>query len=99
MYEYEEETDDIINRNHRWSTYISYGRPIMEILELDVITYFQPALNNWNDLRGSIEAQIKIKITEKLFFELRQSIFFDTNPPEEIRNIFYNFSNGLRYEF
>lgn len=99
MYEYEEEAYDIINRNHRWNTYVSYGRPIKEILELDLITYFQPALNNWNDIRGSIEAQIKIKITEKLFFELRQSIFFDTDPPDEIRNIFYNFSNSLRYEF
>lgn len=99
MYEYEEESTDIINRNHRWSTYISYGRPIKEILEIDLITYFQPALNNWNDIRGSVEALIKIKITEKLLFELRQSIFYDTNPPEDIRNIFYNFSNGLRYEF
>lgn len=99
MYEYEEETTGLINRNHRWSSYISYGRPIKEIIELDLISYFQPALNNWNDIRGSIEAQIKIRITQKLFFELRQSIFFDTSPPEEIRNIFYNFSNGLRYEF
>jgi len=99
MYEYEEETTGQINRNHRINSYISFGKPINDIFLIDVLAYFQPALNAFKDIRTSIEATVTITITKSLRFNLRQSIMHDSNPPEGIRNTFYNFSNGLVYEF
>jgi hypothetical protein len=99
MYEYEEETTGVINRDHRISAYISYGKPINEVFLLDVIAYLQPALNRFKDIRTSVEALLEINITKSLRFRLRQSIMFDSRPPEGIRKTFYNFSNGLLYEF
>jgi hypothetical protein len=99
MYEYEEETTGQINRNHRINSYVSFGKPINDIFLIDILAYFQPALNAFKDIRTSIEATVTITLTKSLRFNLRQSILYDSQPPEGIRNTFYNFSNGLVYEF
>lgn len=99
MYEYEEESTGRINRDHRISSYVSYGKPINDIFLFDAIAYFQPALNRFKDIRLSIEAFLEINITKSLRFRLRQSIHFDSAPPEGVRNTFYNFGNGLVYNF
>jgi hypothetical protein len=99
MYEYEEESTGKINRDHRISSYVSYGMPFKEIFLIDVIAYFQPAMNKYRDVRTSVEAVFEITITKSLRFRLRQSIMYDSKPPEGIRNVFYNFGNGLVYNF
>lgn len=100
MYEYEEETyEGIINRHHRLNLFTSFGFEIGKLATVSIIGYYQPDLLHWNDFRTSIEATIDFRLTGKLSFRFQHSLFYDSNPPDEIRNTFYNFRNGLRYSF
>jgi hypothetical protein len=100
MYEYEEETYiNIINRAHRMNSYVSLGFNIGKYAKVDIIAYYQPDFAQWNDFRTSVEATIDFKISERLSFRLQHNLFYDSRPPMEIRKTFYNFRNGLRYQF
>lgn len=99
MAEYEEETTGVVNRAMRLSQYISVGFPFAKIFTVDAIAYYQPDLSLWQDFRTSIEARLEVRITAKLTLELRQNVVYDSHPPEGIRHVFYNLSNGVRYRF
>ncbi len=100
MYEYEEETEkNIINRAHRLSNYVSFGFKIGKYATFDIIAYVQPDILYWSDFRTSIEATIDLRISERLSFRMLHNYFYDTRPPSGIRPAFYNFRNGLRYQF
>lgn len=99
MYEYEEEVTDKIIRVHRANFYFSAGFPIGSIIHLDAIAYFQPNLVYFADLRTSIELIVDVHITRRLSLMLVHSLIYDGEPPEGVRNVFYNFRNGLRYRF
>ncbi|MEX0813396.1 MAG: DUF481 domain-containing protein [Chitinophagales bacterium] len=99
MYEYEEETTGIINRVHRMSAYVSLGIPIHKRFFIDMIAYYQPNIVDWKNYRSSIQASLEISIIKKLILEIRLGLLYNSRPPEEIRNTFYNFSNGLKFRF
>jgi hypothetical protein len=99
MPELETETTGIVNRHLRVSHYISFGFPIADRITFDLIGYFQPDLFNVNDFRISGQAIMEMKLTKKISFLFAHSLFHDTRPPEGIRILFYNFRNGLTYEF
>lgn len=99
MAEYEEETTGIVNRAMRLSQFLSIGFPFARIFSVDAIAYYQPDLSLWEDFRTSIEARLEIRITAKLTLELRQNVVYDSRPPEGIRHVFYNLSNGVKYRF
>jgi len=99
MAEYEEETTGVVNRAMRMSQFLSIGFPFAKIFTVDAIAYYQPDLSFWEDFRTSIEARLEIRITARLTLELRQNVVYDSRPPEGIRHVFYNLSNGVRYRF
>jgi len=99
MGEHEIETTEKLNRHLRLSQYFSIGFPIGKVMTFDFISYFQPDLLNLSDFRTSGEAIFDIHITKRLSFRMVHSLFYDSDPPEEIRNMFYNFRNGLTYRF
>lgn len=99
MYEYEEETTEKIVRAHRANFYFSAGFPIGNIIHIDAIAYYQPNLRYLADVRTSVELILDVHITQSLSLMLVHSLIYDGDPPEEVRNLFYNFRNGLRYRF
>ncbi|MBA3899894.1 MAG: DUF481 domain-containing protein [Bacteroidetes bacterium] len=99
MYEMEEETTDLKNRHHRTSTYVSFGFPLAKAITVDFIGYFQPDMMNVSDFRASVEAIVELKISKRMGFRLAHGFFHDSKPPAGIRRNFYNFRNGLKYEF
>ncbi len=99
MYEYEEETTGKINRTHRNSNYISFGFPIKNNIVIDMISYFQPDIFNFSDFRFSAQGTMEIRLIGKLSYLLSLNYQHDAFPPEGIRKTYYNFRNGLRYNF
>lgn len=97
MYEYEEETTGIINNHHRMSSYISTGWQASKAVHFDLIGYYQPDLTNFIDFRVSSEITMEIKVSRRLSYRVALAYFYDAKPPEEIRNVFYNFRNGLKF--
>lgn len=98
MREYEEETTGRINRHHRLNNVLSFGWPINDKVNLNMIAYYQPDMQNFKDFRFSSEASIQIKILKRLTFKYSMAWFYDENPPEEINRIFYNIRNTLLFE-
>jgi hypothetical protein len=99
MYEIEHELTGFKNHHHRFSNYISFGLPIGKQISLDFIGYYQPDINNPKDFRVSTQIQLDMRITEKFGFRMSGSWFYDSYPPEGIRNAFFNFRNSFRYTF
>lgn len=98
MLEYEEETTDIINRHQRWNNMLSVGWPINNKVDLDLITYYQPDIMNFKDFRISSEIMLKINIIKRLNLKYSMALFYDADPPEGIRNVFYNIKNTLSFD-
>lgn len=99
MFEYEEETTGKINLALRNSNYVSLGFPIGSNIIIDMISYFQPDIFNFNDYRFSAQGVMQIKLSEKLSYNLSINYIHDEVPPEGIRKTYYNFRNGLKYNF
>lgn len=98
MREYEEETTGIINRHHRLNNVLSFGWPINDKIDLNLIAYYQPDMQNFKDFRFSSEAGVEIEILKRLTFKYSMAWFYDENPPEGINRIFYNIRNTLLFE-
>jgi hypothetical protein len=99
MHEKEEEHTDAINNHHRVSNYFSVGVPVTEHITVDFISYYQPDIFNMADYRLTGEAIIEMRLNKRVAFRFAHSLFYDTRPPEGIKNMFYNFRNGLKIEF
>jgi hypothetical protein len=99
MREHEEEHTDIINNHHRISNYLSVGFPITEHITVDFISYYQPDVFNVSDYRLTGEAIIEMRLNKRVAFRFAHSLFYDSRPPVDIKNMFYNFRNGLKLEF
>lgn len=99
MYEYEEETTGKINRAHRNSNYISFGFHIGRNITIDMISYFQPDIFNFSDYRFSAQGVLEFKLSEKFSYNLSINYLHDEVPPEGIRKTYYNFKNGLEFNF
>jgi hypothetical protein len=98
MREYEEETTERINRHHRLNNVLSFGWPINDKIDLNMIAYYQPDMQDFKDFRFSSEASIQIKILKRLTFKYSMAWFYDENPPEGINRVFYNIRNTLMFE-
>lgn len=98
MREYEEETTGLINRHHRLNSVLAFGWPINDKVNLNLIGYYQPDLQNFKDFRFSSEASIQIRILRRLTFKYSMAWFYDENPPAGINRIFYNIRNSLLFE-
>jgi hypothetical protein len=100
MFEYEElDSNSVINRDHRISSYISFSWKINDILSLANTTYFQPLINNFSDFRISSQTDLKFKISKKFAYTLGYNHYFDTDPPLGVVNTIYSLENKLSFAF
>lgn len=100
MYEYNEERDpDLEFRDHRMSTYASFGLQPFKNASLSNTTYYQPVINDLDDLRLSSQTTLAINLTSRLLFSSTFSITHDTRVPEDVENTIYSLRNGIRWNF
>jgi len=83
----------------RGNIYLSLNFNIKENLRFGHITYYQPALSYFSDYRLSSETSMRIKISTKLTYKVSFNFSYDSDPPDEVQNLFYSLNNGISYIF
>ena len=98
MYQYEVEsvTNDT-RRENRLSSYLSFSINPRPNFRLAHISYIQPLIADFRDIRLSSKTTLNINLTNKLLFQTSFSITFDSRLPVDIPNTIYSFDNGLRW--
>ncbi|MBX7095809.1 MAG: DUF481 domain-containing protein [Flavobacteriales bacterium] len=99
MGEYEEEAKGKINRQIRYSTFISFDFQFNKTTGINSITYIQPDVISPDDIRVSSETSLRFNITQKLKFKLVYSLQYDSFPPEGAPKTMYFISNVFGFEF
>ncbi|MCH9650095.1 MAG: DUF481 domain-containing protein [Deltaproteobacteria bacterium] len=106
MFEFErldvpvEGPDDLESRHHRWTNYISIkiNTPDDRLLFVNTL-YVQPRFDQPDDLRLLDEAELQIKITDRVSFGLSASLAHDSDPPEGIKETDITIVNRFRVKF
>jgi len=100
MYEYEELYDsDILNHNHRLSSYISSNLKIKDNLSLINTTYFQPKINKYSDYRLLSQSDLKVGITKHFSFLISYIYFYDAFPAIGVPKETQYLANSIAYNF
>ncbi len=101
MYEYEQRSDSLRTKPEfaRMASYVSVSWDISENLNFKNITYYQPAFTDFENYRVSSETSFGLKISNALTFKVSFQTTYDSNPPEDIQELFYNWKNALIYKF
>jgi hypothetical protein len=101
MYEFEQLSDSLKTEKRigRLSSYLSLNWDILPNLTFTNISYYQPAFQNPQNFRLSIENNLELKITHSLSFKIGFQANYDSKPPEDIQKLFYYWENALSYEF
>ena len=71
----------------RVSTYLTFNVALAEYLNLISITYYQPEIGNWNDLRVLSENAIAVAVTEQLDLLIGFNLRYDSEPPDDIKDL------------
>lgn len=98
MYEYEELTTDVIERNFRQSTYLLFFIRL-KALEFQTINYYQPKLTEFNDYRFSSSSSVQFTIRRWLKYNVSFDLLYDSKVPNSIPDLVFTFRNGLGVEF
>ena len=103
MYEYNELSEsNIIYRDHRMSSYLTFNVPLSGAAALSNTTYYQPRLPNFEFPRISTVTTLEVGLTEKLRVTSKFSLTYDERVNRdlpEVPALTYNWTNGLRYAF
>ncbi len=99
LYEYEDLIKDTtINKNLRIST--STGITwLLKNMTFSLIAYYQPLPSDFADYRISGITRLKFHISKHLGWSNSFQFNYDTRPPENFPELFYNFSSGLTWDF
>ncbi len=94
--EYEElQTDKVINRSYRWSSYLSWFIS-RKTWSCTAVHYIQPNIMDFKDLRYSGQLTIGIKLNKHLDLRLEGNLFHDSKPPVNVRPTVFNTTVGIR---
>ena len=103
MYEYEETSEDpeqlVYNKDHRLSSYVSFGFQFNEFVSLTNVTYFQPNLSKLNDYRLTTNLLLNAAFSKWVGFKVSINLVYDNQPPLTVPNAMYDLSTGLYFRF
>lgn len=99
MFEYEELTTGIIERNFRQSTYLLFFFALPSGIEFQTINYYQPKLDNFSDFRLSHSSSFEFGILSWLRYNVSFNLLYDSAPPIDIPDLIFALRNGLAMEF
>lgn len=98
MYEYEELTTGIIERNFRQSSYVLFFIAFKKF-EFQTINYYQPRLDYFNDFRISSSNNIEFGVLRWLRFVTSLDLTYDSRPPDAVPDLVFTFRNAIKLEF
>lgn len=85
---------------NRVSTYMAASIKLpKDIGEFDIVTYYQPYLNNFCNYRLNNQASLVFNITNHIKLTNTISLLFDASPPIGISKNNLNFTNGLKITY
>ncbi|MEN9613092.1 MAG: hypothetical protein RLZZ628_3906 [Bacteroidota bacterium] len=92
---------EVLENNHRLSSYLSFNFKINSFSKFSSTTYFQPLLNQLNNYRLASESALVFGLSKKWSFKGSFTINYDNDPrlPVNFPDLTYNWVNGLRYDF
>jgi hypothetical protein len=92
---------EVLENNHRLSSYLSFNFKINSVSKFSSTTYFQPLLNQLNNYRLSSESALVFGLSKKWSFKATFTMNYDNDPrlPVNFPDLTYNWVNGLRYDF
>lgn len=97
FYEYEDiRTSGIINDGIRWSNYLSWFIDPKTNFTFSAATYFQPLITDFSDFRFMGQYALTFHLFKRVDFRVEFTNFYDSKPPEGIRNWVFNSSLGIR---
>ena len=102
IYEYEKTSGiegEIIERNIRGSSYLSFSFYPTDAISIVSTSYYQPILKELADYRLSNNTTLSFKIIEKLSFTTNFNYSYDAFPVQGIPKTQYDLTNGLSYNF
>jgi putative salt-induced outer membrane protein YdiY len=101
MFEYEDLNDDALSDSKIWrlDAYININISLNQLLNLNLITYYQPNFSSFSDYRVSGETALRFKINKYLAFDIAYAVDYDNEPPPEVQNTFWQLRNKLVIKF
>lgn len=101
MLEYEEVDDGItpLQRDLRWSNYLSFSMFPSENITLVSTTYYQPRIDQFSDFRISSESSLVVGLFKNFGLKTTYLFVYDAVPAIGIPNSMYNFTTGFTYTF
>jgi len=82
---------------NRVSTYLSVSIKLpKDIGEFDIVSYYQPCLNNFDNYRLNNQGSLIFNISNHIKLTNTISLLYDTSPPIGISKNNLNFTNGLK---
>lgn len=99
MYEYEEIIMSPINRDHRFSSYLTFTWNLSKQLEWTSTTFYQPNIENFGDYRIAHDGSLEISLSKHITFLLSTNVLFDTKQPDGIPELTYAVRNGISFRF
>jgi hypothetical protein len=98
MYEYEELTTNVIERNFRQSTYVLLFFKL-NMLEFQSINYYQPKVTDFSDYRFSSSSSVEFTLRKWLKYNVSFDLLYDSKVPATIPDLVFTLRNGLGVEF
>ncbi len=83
----------------RFSTYLNYVHRLNDNLRVLSTTYYQPAVDDFNDFRVLEEATLSVKMTDNLALNLSLNLSHDSKPPQAVKKTDTTYSTGIEYSF
>lgn len=90
---------DMVQNNHRLSSYVSFTLSPNDKFSVVSTTYFQPLFNDFSDQRISTSFDLKSYLTKKLYLDLNYNFLDDSKPAEGVVNTIYEMTAGIGLEF
>jgi len=89
--------DEKLTTKHRMSSYLSLGYSLPSGNgEFTSVTYYQPRLNDFSDLRLSTQTSLTLKISSTLSMVNSLNLYYESRPAKTVAKFNYMLENGLR---
>ncbi len=86
-------------QHHRLSSYLSMFYQASENVTMSHVTYFQPRLDDFKDLRIATETGIEFTIIKNLKWRTYFECVYDSRPPFGVIDLRYELKNALSISF
>jgi hypothetical protein len=101
MLENEELTGDVqqTTNDMRGSFFLTLVRDVSEGVDIDLVGFYQPRLDDPSDARANVIAILRADVIAELYAFVRYVAEYDSAPPAGVEDLDQNLRAGLGYDF